>query len=118
MEARGGRKWVLARRFVLVAAVLLLVATPCYFRSAPVVELAEVTLAPGDEQSFTKEELPGVLGYLGFRAEGREGELVVSARSPQEGREPVTLRLPSGELGSSSCRPCVLSCSRRPAVSH
>lgn len=82
-----------------MAVVLLLAATPCYFRSAPVVELAAVTLAPGDERSFTNEELTGVFGYLGFQADGRAGELVVSVRSPPEREEPVTLDLPLGELG-------------------
>lgn len=115
MEARAGRKRRLARGFVLVAVVLLLAATPCYFRGASAVELAQVTLAPGDERSFTHEELTGVFGYLGFHAEGREGELVVSVRSPPEREEAVTLRLPLGELGERVVPPLHLVVLETPA---
>ena len=110
MEARAGRKRRLARGLVLVAVVLLLAATPCYFRRAPAVELAQVTLAPGDVLSLT-QELTGVFGYLGFHAEGRAGELVVSARSYPDSEDALTLRLPLGELGERVVPPlhlCVL----------
>lgn len=79
--------------------MLLLGATPCFFRSAPVVVLEEVTLAPGYERAFTSAELEGIFGYLRFEAQRAEGELLVALRSPPERAVAEQSTLPLGELG-------------------